>query len=160
MLLQCDGPKLHPFSKSAVDIQFVRLSDNEQNGQSHVFEVIIYGMRYALKVVSANILLLSRLGWCHPQFKFYGVDSTTFSMSEEEIKKIPIETIRFQTDAFYNVCRAYSRLIECDANGKVAVRCHGHMAIPDAREEELARRFEVYAWDRPEDDSKLSVSKR
>lgn len=54
MLPQCDGPKLHPFSKRAVDIQFVRLlSDNEQDGQSHVFEVIIDGMRYALKVVDA-----------------------------------------------------------------------------------------------------------
>ena len=54
MLPQCDGPKLHAFSKSAVDIQFVRLlSDNEQDGQSHVFEVIIDGMRYALKVVGA-----------------------------------------------------------------------------------------------------------
>lgn len=55
MLPQCDGPKLHAFSKSAVDIQFVRLlSDNEQNGQSHAFEVIIDGMRYALKVVGAK----------------------------------------------------------------------------------------------------------
>ena len=81
-------------------------------------------------------------------------------MSEEEKQKIPIETIRFQADPFYNECRAYGRLIECDVNGKVAVRCHGHMAISAAREEELARRFEVYAWDRPEDDSKLSVPKR
>lgn len=81
-------------------------------------------------------------------------------MSEEEIQKIPIKTIRFQTDPFYNECRAYGRLIECDVNGKIAVRCHGHMAIPAAREEELARRFEVYTWDCPEDDSKLSVSKR
>ena len=54
MLPQCDGPKLHAFSKRAVDIQFVRLlSDNEQDGQSHVFEIIIDGMRYALKVVGA-----------------------------------------------------------------------------------------------------------
>ena len=81
-------------------------------------------------------------------------------MSEEELKKIPINTVRLQTDPFYNECRAYGRLIEYDVNGKVAVRCHGHMAIPAAREEELARRFEVYEWDRPEDDSKLSVSKR
>lgn len=54
MLPQCDGPKLHAFSKRAVDIQFVRLlSDDEQRGQSHVFEVIIDGKRYALKVVDA-----------------------------------------------------------------------------------------------------------
>ena len=81
-------------------------------------------------------------------------------MSEEETNRIPIKTIRFQTDPFHNECRAYGRLIECDVNGKVAVRCHGHMAVPAAREEELARRFEVYVWDRPEDDSKLSASER
>ena len=81
-------------------------------------------------------------------------------MSEDEIQKIPIETIRFQTDPFFNECRAYGRLIERDVNGKVAVRCHGHMDIPAAREEELARRFEVDAWDRPEDDSQLPVAKR
>ena len=40
------------------------------------------------------------------------------------------------------------------------MRCHGHIAIPAAREEELSRRFEVNAWDRPEDDSKLPVTKR
>ena len=88
------------------------------------------------------------------------MDTAKSYMSEEEIKKIPIETIRFQTDPFYNECRAYGRLIECNVNGKVAVRCHGHMAIPATREEELDRRFEVYKWDRPENDSKLSVSKR
>ena len=81
-------------------------------------------------------------------------------MSERELNKIPIETIDFHTDPFFNECRAYGRLIERDVNGKVAVRCHGHMAIPAAREEELARRFEVDAWDRPEDDSQLPAAKR
>ena len=81
-------------------------------------------------------------------------------MTEGELDKIPIETIRFQSDPFYNECRAYGRLVECNVNGKVAVRCHGHMAIPAATEEELARRFEVYEWDRPEDDSQLPVAKR
>ena len=76
------------------------------------------------------------------------------------MKKIPIETIRFQTDPFYNESRAYGRLIECDVNGKVAVRCHGRVAIPAATEEELNRHFEVYAWDRPEDDVKMPVSQR
>ena len=81
-------------------------------------------------------------------------------MSEEEIEKIPIETIRFHTDPFYNECRAYGKLIERDVNGKVAVRCHGHMTIPAARVEELAQRFEVDIWDRLKDDYKLPVSKR
>ena len=81
-------------------------------------------------------------------------------MSEEETRKIPIETIRFHTDPFYNECRAYGRLIECDVNGKVAVRCHGHMTIPAAIEKELYRRFEVYEWDRTEDDFNMPVSER
>ena len=34
------------------------------------------------------------------------------------------------------------------------------MAIPAAREEELFRRFEVDAWERPKDDSALPVAKR
>ena len=62
MLPQCDGPTLHPFSDGGSDIHFVRLlSDNERVGHSHVFEVIIKGRHYALKVVSATILLLSEL---------------------------------------------------------------------------------------------------
>ena len=81
-------------------------------------------------------------------------------MSEGELNEIPIETIRFHTDPFFNECRAYGRLIECDVNGKVAVRCHGHVAIPAAREQELAQRFEVYAWDRPRDDAQLPVAKK
>lgn len=88
------------------------------------------------------------------------MDNATFIITEETLKKISINTIRLQSDPFYNECRAYGRLIECNVNGKVAVRCHGHMAILAAREEELARRFGVHTWDRPEVDLKLSVTKR
>ena len=56
MLPQCEGPKLHPFSKRNPDIQFIRLlSDSGQEGHSHVFEVIIKGGHYALKVVHATL---------------------------------------------------------------------------------------------------------
>ena len=62
LLPQCDGPKLHPFSHGSSDLHFVRLlSDNENVGHSHVFEVIINGRHYALKMVGAFILLLSEL---------------------------------------------------------------------------------------------------
>ena len=94
-----------------------------------------------------------------PQFKFYDVKDALSSMTEE-IAEIPIETVCFHCDPFYNECRAYGRLIEYDLNGKAAVRCYGHLAIPAAREEELDRRFEVYAWDRPGDDYELAVTKR
>ena len=88
------------------------------------------------------------------------MSSTTLGITERAINKITIETICLQTDPFYAECRAYGRLIEHDLNGKVAVRCYGHMAISAAKEEELARRFEVYACDRPEDDFQLPVAKR
>lgn len=56
MLPQCEGPKLHPFSNRKVDVQFIRLlSNNEQDGHSHVFEVIINSSHYALKVVNAAL---------------------------------------------------------------------------------------------------------
>lgn len=66
----------------------------------------------------------------------------------------------YQADPFYHECRAYGRLIYCAVNGKVAVRCHGHLALFAAREEDLARRFEVYARRRPKDDTKRMISKR
>lgn len=81
-------------------------------------------------------------------------------MSKKERDKIPLETVRLQMDPFYNECRAYGRLIDRGVNGKVAVRCHGHLFIPAAMEEELAQRFEVYTWNRPSDESRLMMSKR
>ena len=59
----------------------------------------------------------------------------TGGMSDEEILKSSMKTIRFQSDPFYNECRAYGRRIDSGVNGKVAVRCHGHLGIPAAREE-------------------------
>lgn len=78
--------------------------------------------------------------------------NATVGMSDEEIHKISIKTIRFHSDPFYNACRAYGRLIDSGVNGKIAVRCHGHLDIPAAREKELAQRFDVYEWGRPTDD--------
>ncbi len=52
-LPECEGPRLAPFNDRKFNIDFVQLlSDNEQNGQSHVFEVSIKGKAYALKIVS------------------------------------------------------------------------------------------------------------
>lgn len=81
-------------------------------------------------------------------------------MSEEEISKISIDTIRLQTDPFYNECRAYGKLIECGVNGKVAVRCHGYLTLPATIEKKLFQRFEVYEWDRDRDKAELSVLQR
>lgn len=51
-LPECEGPRLAPFKDRKSNIDFVRLlSNNEQDGHSHVFEVSIKGKAYALKVV-------------------------------------------------------------------------------------------------------------
>ena len=81
-------------------------------------------------------------------------------MSEKELSRVQIETVRFHCDPFFNECRAYGRLIEADVNGKIAVRCHGYLTIPAAKEKDLAQRFDVDAWDRPAGDSYLPVAKR
>ena len=74
-------------------------------------------------------------------------------MSDEAVRKLSIKTIRFHSDPFFNECRAYGRLIDHGVNEKVAVRWHGYLDIPAAREEELAQRFDVYEWDRPAEDT-------
>lgn len=50
---QCEGPKLPPFPNRKATLNVIRrLSDLEQDGQAHVFEVTIARKDYALKIVS------------------------------------------------------------------------------------------------------------
>lgn len=51
-------------------------------------------------------------------------------------------------DPFCNQCRAYRRLIERGANGKIAARRYGYTTISAERGYELAQRFGVEDWDR------------
>lgn len=63
-------------------------------------------------------------------------------------------------DLFFRECRAYGRLEEKDLNGKVAARCYGYITIP-AREEELfGRKFQVWQWDRSDEDWSKPTSER
>lgn len=51
-LPQCQGPKLQPFCKGKPQIDFLRrLSATDEAIHSHVFEVLIDGQVYALKLV-------------------------------------------------------------------------------------------------------------
>ena len=63
-------------------------------------------------------------------------------------------------DPFFNECRSYGKLIEKKLNGKVAVYCHGYIALPAEREDELKRRFNVEEWDRPDDHYALPTNRR
>jgi len=74
------------------------------------------------------------------------------ALTDRERKRIPVDLVRDHSDPFYNECRAYGRLVHKSLNGKVAVRCHGYMAIPAEREEELKRNFNVDNWNRPADE--------
>ena len=81
-------------------------------------------------------------------------------MLDEERESIPISRIHAHMDPFYNECRAYGRLVEAGLNGKIAVRCYGHLTLPAAIEDELDQKFEVDTWDRPDEDFDKSVSER
>ena len=84
----------------------------------------------------------------------------TIGMNRTQIRKTSKRIVRLQTDPFFNECRAYSKFLDRGVNGKVAVRCHGHLAIPAAIEDELAQQFEVYSWNRPLGESRVLMSKR
>ncbi len=81
-------------------------------------------------------------------------------MSEKQRDVISIDLLHAQMDPFYCECRAYGRLIEANLNGKVAVRCHGHLNVPAEVEEELRRDFDVDNWQRPGDEYYTPVSER
>lgn len=63
-------------------------------------------------------------------------------------------------DPFYSECRAFGRINDKNLNGKIAVRCYGHLTIPAAKEEELQQAYKIDTWDRPDEDCAKSVDKR
>jgi hypothetical protein len=63
-------------------------------------------------------------------------------------------------DPFFAECRAYCAIIEHKRNGKHAVFCHGHVSLPATRELELAKRFQMDDWQRPDEEYSLPVAQR
>jgi hypothetical protein len=63
-------------------------------------------------------------------------------------------------DPFYAECRAYGCISANGRNGKVAIHCHGHMTVPADREAELAKKFNVSDWQRPEEEYDSPVTQR
>lgn len=78
----------------------------------------------------------------------------------EENNLVPNDLLHAHMDPFFNECRAYGRLIEASQNGKIAVRCYGHMSIPADKEEELSQKFNIQAWDRPGEEYARPASRR
>ena len=63
-------------------------------------------------------------------------------------------------DPFFRECRAYERLKERGLNGKVAARWYGYITIPAEEEKLFGRKFQVWQWDRPDEDWSKPTSKR
>lgn len=50
--------------------------------------------------------------------------------------------------------------MESGVNGKVAVRCYGHLHLAADLEQDLAKKFQVHDWHRPEEEYSLPVTRR
>ena len=94
------------------------------------------------------------------KFKFYNDEEDREGLDEEDYDKVSINRLRCHMDPFYRECRAFGKVIDSKANGKIAVRCYGHLAIPARREQQLKRRFGIDTWNRPDYDSAKPVLKR
>ncbi len=86
------------------------------------------------------------------QFKFYDDEEDREGLFGIEKDLVPVHLFQAHMDPFYNECRAFGRIIESNQNGKIAVRCYGHLAIPAEREEELKQRFNIETWNRPDEE--------
>ena len=156
-LPDCAGPKLSPFKDREANIEFHRLlSDGDSKssgGHSHVFEVGIKSITYALKVV--RVIPPQRqapLVTLRDQFKFYDQSEDVELLLKEERKRFSPSLIQAHKDPFYNECRAYGRIAEAGLNGKIAAYCYGFLTIPAAMEDYFKQEFHVATWDRPAED--------
>ena len=94
------------------------------------------------------------------QFKFYNDEENVAGLDDSETGLVSIELIHAHMDPFYNECRAFGRIIEKNLNGKIAVRCYGHLTVPARKEEELKQAYKIDAWDRSDEDCEKSVNQR
>lgn len=153
-----DPPHLQRFPHHDGAIEFVSLlSDENPGSHSHVFDVVIEGKHYALKMASSTGgLFCSRLIFLSRQFKFYDV-----AEHEQELgDRVNRDTIVAHLDPFFAECRAYGRIEEKQRNGKVAVRCYGFLSVSATQESYLRNKFHVTDWDRPEEEYDLPVRER
>lgn len=72
---------------------------------------------------------------------------------------ISIDLLHSHSDPFYNECRAFGQIIRAGQNGRIAVRCYGHLTLPAETERDLEQRYKL-AWDRPAEDYDKPMSKR
>jgi hypothetical protein len=92
------------------------------------------------------------------QFRFFDPEEELSSF--DHLPGVPRDKLILQMDPFYAECRAYGCISEKNQNGKVAVHCYGHMTIAADRETELAKRFNIMDWERPEEEYDSPVAQR
>ncbi|CAG9948838.1 unnamed protein product [Clonostachys rosea f. rosea IK726] len=124
----CDGPKLNLFEHHDCEIEWIeRIGWEEGMGppnEGYVFRVKINKVEYALKV-----------------FKFHNPIGTKWSWGMLIGYDVPLHTVTYYRDPFYNECRAYGRIRE-PLKGKrklsdVAVPCHGFLFLSDRDQQYL-----------------------
>jgi Kinetochore Sim4 complex subunit FTA2 len=97
-----------------------------------------------------------------PTWQFNFFDTSTAADDLAGIG-VPLEKYIAHFDPFYAECRAYGCIEDNEQNGRIAVRCHGFMAV-SAKEEEIlaAPPFQIDAseWNRPEQEYDWPVAQR
>lgn len=71
---------------------------------------------------------------------------------------ISIDLLHSHSDPFYNECCAFGRIVQAGQNGRVAVRCYGHITLPAETKRDSDQKFKV-TWNRPAEDCNKPVSK-
>lgn len=141
LLPQCPGPKLGPFLPKPTNIQYVEyISDPEESGDSCVFEVLIHGKRYALKVFKFQ------------EKEFYDYDNWLHTGPGYHPERIPAdETLPMaHLDPFFSECRAYGAIIDHGLNGIITPPCYGYLMLSEADEEYILDEYGLNAddWNR------------
>ncbi|EPE29835.1 hypothetical protein GLAREA_00995 [Glarea lozoyensis ATCC 20868] len=129
----CTGPKLGPFVIEGQDQDIIFKKHLGSAVHSHVFEVIINGSTYALKM-----------------FKFLD-PRILHPYTGSELAPINLKTIAHHKDPFYSECRAFGRLKETGRED-LAVHCYGYIITNSKHEEDVCRQFRISNWDRSEQD--------
>lgn len=125
------------------EIQWLERLDGDEDGslpaQGFVFRAKIIGRDYAIKIVREcqweNLSPIYHLTICVFKFKFYDPRRVQRSWGPLIGNEIPLETIAYYCDPFYNECRAYGRIYDAVKRKKleshVIIPCHGFMFLSE-----------------------------
>ncbi|KAI0556220.1 hypothetical protein F4679DRAFT_578340 [Xylaria curta] len=171
----CEGPKLKAFKHFREEIEFLQLlscdptSEESRNGDGYVFDVRIGKDRFALKI-----------------FKFYDATEARYEITAPIWRKVSDETLTFHSDPFFAECRAYGKIdryyedLRDKTRGgprrsrarrnrtrprdveirQLAVPCYGYVTLAAEYEEVLRDKFDIFDWNRSEEEESRQIAKR